>query len=140
MQDRPATLSKKILWHTFFCEFCEIFKNTFFIEQLRWLLLSIEINEINVNIVTNWVNFDSLKAIIYCNSFDDDDHNDDIIIIIMIIIIIITIAMIIITHFWPMFPFHTPWEYQKTFGFLMFSGGIRWYRLIIQMHFDYVFR
>ena len=22
----------------FFCEFCEIFKNTFFIEQLRWLL------------------------------------------------------------------------------------------------------
>ena len=75
----------------FFCEFCEhIFKNTFFIEQLRWLLLSIEINEINVNIVTNWVNFDSLKAIIYCNSFDDDDHNDDdddIIIIIIIIII-----------------------------------------------------
>ena len=23
----------------FSCEFCEIFKNTFFIEQLRWLLL-----------------------------------------------------------------------------------------------------
>ena len=24
----------------FFCEICEIFKNTFFTEQLRWLLLS----------------------------------------------------------------------------------------------------
>ena len=24
-----------------------------------------------------------------------------------------------------MFPFYTPWKYQKTFGFL-FSGGIIW--------------
>ena len=37
---RPATLSKKRLRHRLFpCEFCEIFKNTFFIEHLRWLLL-----------------------------------------------------------------------------------------------------
>ena len=33
---RPATLLKKRL---FSCELCEIFKNTFFIEHLRWLLL-----------------------------------------------------------------------------------------------------
>ena len=32
----PETLAK-----VFFCEFCEIFKNTFFIEHLRWLLLLI---------------------------------------------------------------------------------------------------
>ena len=25
-----------------------------------------------------------------------------------------------------MFPFYTPWKYQKTFGFLVFSGGIKW--------------
>ena len=27
-------------------------------------------------------------------------------------------------HFQPMFYFNTPWKYQKTRGFLMFSGGI----------------
>ena len=25
-----------------------------------------------------------------------------------------------------MFPFYTLWEHQKTFGFLVFSGGIKW--------------
>ena len=25
-----------------------------------------------------------------------------------------------------MFPFYTPWKHQKTFDFLVFSGGIRW--------------
>ena len=39
---RPATLVKKRLWHRcFFCEFCEISKNAFFTEHLRWLLLLI---------------------------------------------------------------------------------------------------
>ena len=37
---RPATLLKKeILAQVFPCEFCEISKNTFFTEHLRWLLL-----------------------------------------------------------------------------------------------------
>ena len=31
----------------------------------------------------------------------------------------------ILTHFWPMFPFFTPCKYQKTFGFLVFSGGTK---------------
>ena len=31
-----------------------------------------------------------------------------------------------LNHFWPMFPFYTPLKHQKTFGFLMFSGGIKW--------------
>ena len=30
-----------------------------------------------------------------------------------------------LTHFWPMFPFYTPWKQQKTKGFLVFSGGIK---------------
>ena len=54
LQAAPATLLKKGLWHrcfpvcnfikketlaqVFSCEFCEISKNTFFIEHLRWLL------------------------------------------------------------------------------------------------------
>ena len=29
---------------------------------------------------------------------------------------------VILTRFWPMFPFYTPWKHQKTFGFLVFSG------------------
>ena len=32
----------------FSCEFCEIFKNTFFREHLRWLLLSIHEPEIGI--------------------------------------------------------------------------------------------
>ena len=31
-----------------------------------------------------------------------------------------------LTHFWPMFLFYTPWKHQKTKGFLVFSGGIKW--------------
>ena len=29
-----------------------------------------------------------------------------------------------LTHFQPMFHFYTPWKHQKTYGFLMSSGGI----------------
>ena len=36
---RPGTLFKKRLAPVFSCEFCEISKNTFFTEHLRWLLL-----------------------------------------------------------------------------------------------------
>ena len=32
-------IKKETLVQVFFCEFCEIFKNTFFIKHLRWLLL-----------------------------------------------------------------------------------------------------
>ena len=39
---RPATLLKKeALAQVFSCEFCEISKNTFFTEHLRWLLLDL---------------------------------------------------------------------------------------------------
>ena len=33
-------LQKESLTQVFFCEYCEILKNSFFIEYLRWLLLS----------------------------------------------------------------------------------------------------
>ena len=37
---RPvALLNKETSTQVFCCEFCKIFKNTFFIEPLRWLLL-----------------------------------------------------------------------------------------------------
>ena len=36
---RPATLLKRNPTQVFSCEYCKIFKNTFFIENLRWLLL-----------------------------------------------------------------------------------------------------
>ena len=32
-------IKKETLVQEFYCEFCEISKNTFFIEHLRWLLL-----------------------------------------------------------------------------------------------------
>ena len=39
---RPAALLKKALTQVFSCEFYEIFKNSFFVEHLRWLLLKRE--------------------------------------------------------------------------------------------------
>ena len=33
-------IKRETLGQVFFCEFCEIFKNTFFTEELRWLLLT----------------------------------------------------------------------------------------------------
>ena len=45
---RPATLLKKeTLAQVYSCEFCEISKNTFFIEHLWWLLLHILCSEGN---------------------------------------------------------------------------------------------
>ena len=32
----------------------------------------------------------------------------------------------VLIHFWPMFQFYTRWKHQKTKGFLVFSGGIKW--------------
>ena len=31
----------------------------------------------------------------------------------------------LLTHFMPLISFDTPWKYQKTKGFMMFSGGIK---------------
>ena len=39
-----------------------------------------------------------------------------------------TIAKISLTHFWPMFPFYTPWKHQKTKVF-WFSGVFRGYKM-----------
>ena len=39
---RPANFIKRDSGTDFFCEFYEIFKNTFFTEHLQWLLLGIE--------------------------------------------------------------------------------------------------
>ena len=33
---------------------------------------------------------------------------------------------VLLIHFRPMFPFYILWKYQKTKGFLVFSGGIKW--------------
>ena len=39
-RSQPATLLKKMLWHRCFsCEFCEMSKNAYFTEKIRWLLL-----------------------------------------------------------------------------------------------------
>ena len=40
--------------------------------------------------------------------------------------IVYLIKVIILNLFWPMFPFYTPWKRQKTFGFLVFSRGMKW--------------
>ena len=48
----PATLLKKTLAQVFSCEFCGIFKNTFFTEHLWWLLLIIY--EIIAKVLSFW--------------------------------------------------------------------------------------
>ena len=39
-----------------------------------------------------------------------------------------------LAHFWPMFPFYTPWKHQKTNDFLIFSDGIKWEDWPIVIH------
>ena len=39
-------------------------------------------------------------------------------------LILVTNFINSLTHFMPLSSFYTPWKYQKTSDFLMFSGGI----------------
>ena len=32
----------------------------------------------------------------------------------------------LLTRFWPILSFYTPWKHQKTFSFLVFSRGLKW--------------
>ena len=36
------------------------------------------------------------------------------------------IKWLLLIHFWLIFTSYTPWKYPKTFGFLVFSGDIKW--------------
>ena len=55
----PATLIKGTPTQAFFCKICEILKNTFFTERIRWLLLksadilatSLPITLLNKNVI-----------------------------------------------------------------------------------------
>ena len=40
---RPATLFKKRFWHMFSCEFCQIFKKTFFTDYFRTTASEVEV-------------------------------------------------------------------------------------------------
>ena len=35
-------------------------------------------------------------------------------------------VQVFLTHFLPMYPIYTPWKHQKTKGFLVFWGDIKW--------------
>ena len=48
---RPASLLKKTLAYVLSCEFCKISKNTFFKEDLRWLLLHVLRKQCSIKIV-----------------------------------------------------------------------------------------
>ena len=44
----------------------------------------------------------------------------------------LVVLRIPLTHFMSLVSFDTPWKYQETFGFLMFSGDIerdQWYEM-----------
>ena len=40
-------IKKETLSQVFFCQLCEVFKNKFFIEHFRWLLLEVVTKDIN---------------------------------------------------------------------------------------------
>ena len=42
---RPATLLKKRFWHMFSCEFCQIFKKTFFTDYFRTTASEVEVSK-----------------------------------------------------------------------------------------------
>ena len=48
-------IKKETLVQVFSCEFCEIFKNAFFIEHLCWLLLNIHL--VTLAYLTHWARF-----------------------------------------------------------------------------------
>ena len=57
-------IKKKSLAQVFSCEFCEISKNTFFPEHLRWLLLSLE----------SFPNFDKLNPCDFERTVSDNEN------------------------------------------------------------------
>ena len=48
--ERKTSMSEETLRHMFFCEYCEIFKNSFFIEHIWWLLLKALVENTNLMI------------------------------------------------------------------------------------------
>ena len=62
---RPVTLLKKRLWQMFSCEFREIFRNTFFTEHLRWLLLNKTYKKLSVWSPWNYFFSSSFDFFIY---------------------------------------------------------------------------
>ena len=66
---RPVTLLKKRLWQMFSCEFREIFRNTFFIEHLRWLLLNKTYKKISVWSPWNYFFSSSFDFFIYISDW-----------------------------------------------------------------------
>ena len=59
-------IKKEAPTQVFSFEFCEIFKNTFFTEHLRWLLLFWSIINLEHGIMeTNWAYFDSLHELFH---------------------------------------------------------------------------
>ena len=66
---RPVTLLKKRLWQMFSCEFREIFRNTFFIEHLRWLLLNKTYKKMSVWSPWNYFFSSSFDFFIYISDW-----------------------------------------------------------------------
>ena len=55
-------IKKETLAHAFSCEFCEIFKNTIFIEQLWWLLLQFPNNFWKISNISASMSLDYLTS------------------------------------------------------------------------------
>ena len=66
---RPVTLLKKRLWQMFSCEFREIFRNTFFTEHLRWLLLNKTYKKMSVWSPWNYFFSSSFDFFIYISDW-----------------------------------------------------------------------
>ena len=47
------------------------------------------------------------------------------------------VILVCLTHFWPMFPFHTPWKHQKIFGFEMSTLDTNGFRRFVLFPFIY---
>ena len=59
---------KETLAQVFSCEFCQIFKNTFFTEHIWWLLLPVPWNELTYFFLHSWVS-NSCPSTFYCFFF-----------------------------------------------------------------------
>ena len=98
------------------CEYCEILKNSFFIEHLWCLLVELLAHSHAIYKLTMYkLTMPKVTKIVFSiNIVSDVAFN----------VQNKWFKNLILTYFSPMSYFYTPWKLQKTYGFLTFSGGI----------------
>ena len=108
-------IKKEALAQVFFCEFGEIFINTFFYRTPPVATSeSSYLSEHSSQLLPNFKHFHFFFDLGFFPDYISQSVCQP-----------VNFNFLLI-HSWSMFPFSNPWKQQKSFGFLVFSGGIKW--------------